>query len=104
MHASDRVMANFWILVYVVLTMIFFGALASISGTLQRQGFFPYVLIAPFLPGSPLVLYAIYLFVRNYPVYGRNEDQVRRNIKQWYRDAKKWMDEHPEDKGEMKDL
>lgn len=101
MYISDRANA----LVYFVLTFLAPLAFLGVMQFFVRLRDFPFVMWALYagILGLLPLLISINLYFRNRPAFGRNEDEVRRNIRRWYRDAKKWMDEHPEHV-EMKDL
>lgn len=101
MHLSDRALANFYLLFAITFPFAYLGFFALfMPGPFVRT---PMAIIPAIVTGAFFLILATWLFFRNRPAWGRNEDEVRRNVKGWYRDAKKWMDEHPEHV-DMKDL
>jgi len=109
MYMSDRAVAVIYFLagVFVPIGLHFLFPLplppsSDLVATYNRYQ--TYELIGFVILGMFMWIIGAWIYSRNRPVFGgRSEDDCRRNIKRWYRDAKKWMDEHPEDV-EMKDL
>jgi len=102
---SDRAAAGFIAFVGVLFPLAFVGVIAIVDALTTRHPnpMFMFFFIPGLFSGVFILLLAAWMYARNRPVVGRDEDDTRRRIKRWYREAKKWMDEHPEDV-EMKDL
>lgn len=110
MHISDRAIAYVYFILGFIAPLAFIGFMSFYPEPSNPYGLvtgFPssktIALVGGVFLGALIWIMALYLYARNRPAWGRNDDDVRRNIKAWYRDAKKWMDEHPEHV-EMKDL
>jgi hypothetical protein len=92
MFSSDRE-GGMWAMLYAVtLPFALIGLFALI------QGYRPDTYQLPMFLFIPLGMFigGVYRLGRNFPVQGRIEADVRKNLKRWYAIAKKWMDAHPE--------
>lgn len=102
MRISDRVYAGFMSILGVLVPLSIAG-LQMLTTDARYQLPKIFYLIFIIVTCAVFQILAAWLYSRNRPAMGGSEEQVRSVIRAWYRDAKKWMDEHPEHV-DMKDL